>query len=82
MQNTSAIVTCFENNKKGSVTFYSGDHSVHLIGNVSIVSTEKHCKDEIDAHFLEDIGADNVLLKFVTHESHINIGEQYYVLEI
>ena len=82
LSNTSAIVTSFENNEKGSVTFYSGDNSVHLIGNVSIVSTEKHCKDETDTHFLEDVDADNVLLKFVAHESHINIGEQYHVLEM
>ena len=82
LSNTSAIVTSFENNEKGSVTFYSGDNSVHLIGNVSIVYTEKHCKDETDAHFLEDVEADNVLLKFVAHESHINIGEQYHVLAI
>lgn len=82
LNKTSAIATGFENNKKGSVTFYSGDNSVHLIGNVSIVSTEKHGKDETDAHFLEDVDSDNVLLKFVAHESHINIGEQYRVLEI
>lgn len=82
LSKTSAIVTNFENNEKGSVTFYSGDNSVHLIGNVSIVSPENHCKGETDAHFLEDIDADNVLLKLVAHESHINIGEQYHVFEI
>lgn len=80
--NTSAIVTSFEKNEKGSVTFYSGDNSVHLTGNVSIVSTEKHCKDETDAHFFEDVDANHMLLKFVTHKSHINISGQYHVLEM
>jgi len=82
LSNTSAIVTCFENNEKGSVTFYSGDDSVHLIGNVSVISAEIHCKDETDTHFWEDVDADKVLLKFVAYESHINIGEQHHVLEI
>ena len=82
LYNNSAIVTSFENNPRGNVTFYSGDNSVHLIGNVSVVSTEKHCKDETDTHFLEDVDADNVLLKFVANEAHIHIDGEYQTIQI
>ena len=82
LHNTSAIVTSFENNPKGSVTFYSGDNSVHLIGEVSVISSETLCKDKTDMHFWENIGANNVLLKFIAHESHIYMGEEYHFLQI
>lgn len=83
LHDNSAIVTSFENNPKGSVTFYSGDNSVHLIGKVSVISSETLCKDETDTHFFStSVDVDSVLLKFVAHESHIYMGEEYHFLQI
>ena len=82
LQNNTTIVTNFEKNSKGSIIFYKGDDSVHLIGEVAVISSKTPCEDEIDEHFLGDVAEEDVLLKFIAHEAHINIDEQYYTLQM
>ena len=83
LRNDSAIVTSFENNPRGNVTFYSGDNSVSLIGEVFFISSEMFCKDGVDTHFYStSVRAEYVLLKFVANEAHIHIDGEYQTLQI
>ena len=83
LYNNSAIVTSFENNPRGNVTFYGGDNSVSLIGEVFVISSETLCKDGVDTHFYStDVRAEYVLLKFVVNEAYIHIDGEYQTIQI
>ena len=83
LENDATLVKNFERNTKGSITYYSGDNSVHLMGDVSVISAERLCQDVTDTHLFSTSLADGcVLLKFSTHESYIHIGEGNYDLQI
>jgi len=80
--NDAKLVKDYSCNTKGSITYYRGENSVHLTGDVSVISAEKLCEDVTDKHLFSTCVADgSVLLKFATDESYIHIGKENYILK-
>lgn len=76
-------VQYFGQNTKGSITYYSGENSVHLTGDVFMISSEAQCQDATDIHLVSNSVPDgSVLVKFATNKSYIHIGKEDYVLQM
>lgn len=83
IDNEAELVRNYNRNSKGGITYSGGESSVHLTGDVSVISAEKLCEDVTDMHLFSTCVPDgSVLLKFSTYKSYIRIGKADYVLQI
>lgn len=79
----SALVEDFECNRKGSITYYRGENSAHIAGDIFVISSEELCQDVTDKHLLSASVPDGcVLLRFNAKEAHIQIGETNHIMQL
>ena len=83
IDNDAVFVRNFNCNTKGSITYYSKENSVHLIGDVLVISAENLCQNITDTHLFSTIvPSGSVLLKFATHKACIHTGEEEYIMQM